>query len=119
MKEEGLLRESLDSKSIAFSILTLCKSTIRRETIGKLNANSCLGSRPINSSARGITLLSKVIWRPNPPAGRFVSVKKVKLHRSPSKWAEAHTGKNARSGLAQNSLPRYGLRLPGDVCAKY
>src|SRR6266700_155411 len=46
MKEEGLLREILDSKSIAFSILTLCESTTRRGTIGTLNANFCLGSCP-------------------------------------------------------------------------
>src|SRR6266480_3953146 len=114
MKEEGLLRESLDSKSIAFSMLTLCKSTIRRETIEKLNANSCLGSRPINSSAGGITLLSKVIWRQNPQADRCVSAKKAKPRRSLSRSVAAHTVKNARSSSVRNNSPRFGPGLQGE-----
>ena len=38
-----LQRENLDSKLIAFSMLALCKTTVQRQTIGKLNANFCLG----------------------------------------------------------------------------
>ena len=45
---KAIVRENLDSKSIAFSILILCNSAIGRETIGKLNANFCLSSCQIN-----------------------------------------------------------------------
>ena len=36
---KAIVRENLDTKSVAFSILTLCTWTIWRETIEKLNAN--------------------------------------------------------------------------------
>src|SRR6266496_5804747 len=118
MKEEGLLRESLDSNSIAFSMLTLCKSVIGRETIRKLNANFCLGNRPINSSARGITLLSKVIWQQNLQADRFVSAKREKPRRSLSRSAAARTGKNARSSSVRNNSPRFGREPLDEDCAR-
>ena len=35
--------ENLDSKLIAFSMLALCKKMLEQQTIGKLNANFCLG----------------------------------------------------------------------------
>jgi hypothetical protein len=41
-------RENLDSKLIAFSMLALCKTLLEQQTIGKLNANFCLGGCPIH-----------------------------------------------------------------------
>jgi len=35
------LRENLDSKLIAFSMLALCKKMLEQQIIGKLNANFC------------------------------------------------------------------------------
>jgi len=86
MKEEGLLREILDSKSIAFSILTLCESTTRRGTIGKLNANFCLGSCP-NRLKRSRHYVIEQGYLATEPAGptRFVSAKKRKTASLTSK----------------------------------
>ncbi|PYV52621.1 MAG: hypothetical protein DMG98_23720 [Acidobacteria bacterium] len=105
MKEEGLLREILDSKSIAFSILTLCESTTRRGTIGKLNANFCLGSCP-NQLKRSRHYVIEQGYLATEPAGPTGSSpqKSAKLRRSLSRSVAARTEKNARSGSVQKGF---------------
>src|SRR6266571_2815041 len=105
------MRENLDSKSITFSILTLCTWTIWRETIEKLNANFWLGCCRRTSDGCGIGRLRRVIWQASAQADTFACEKWAIRHRSRSRLVAERIVKNARSSSARSSLQHCGLEL--------